>query len=201
VHSESREVGLTEVLLFHHAQGLTDGCRSLADRLRAAGHDVHTPDLYDGNVFADLGAGIGYAEEVGFATIIERGRNAAAALPARIVYVGISLGVLPAQMLAQTRPGALGAVLISAAVPPTEFGGAWPAGVPLQVHMMDADALVVDEGDLAVARGLAEALEGAELHLYEGSEHLFVDESLPDYDAAAAALVTEHVVGLLDAVS
>jgi len=192
---------LTEVLLFHHAQGLTDGCRSLADRLRAAGHDVHTPDLYDGNVFADLGAGIGYAEEVGFATIIERGRNAAAALPARIVYVGISLGVLPAQMLAQTRPGALGAVLISAAVPPTEFGGAWPAGVPLQVHMMDADALVVDEGDLAVARGLAEALEGAELHLYEGSEHLFVDESLPDYDAAAAALVTEHVVGLLDAVS
>ena len=192
---------MTEVLLFHHAQGLTDGCRSLADRLRAAGHDVHTPDLYDGNVFADLGAGIGYAEEVGFATIIERGRNAAAALPARIVYVGISLGVLPAQMLAQTRPGALGAVLISAAVPPTEFGGAWPAGVPLQVHMMDADALVVDEGDLAVARGLAEALEGAELHLYEGSEHLFVDESLPDYDAAAAALVTEHVVGLLDAVS
>jgi dienelactone hydrolase len=152
-------------------------------------------------VFADLGAGIGYAEEVGFATIIERGRNAAAALPARIVYVGISLGVLPAQMLAQTRPGALGAVLISAAVPPTEFGGAWPAGVPLQVHMMNADALVVDEGDLAVARGLAEALEGAELHLYEGSEHLFVDESLPDYDAAAAALVTEHVVGLLDAVS
>lgn len=192
---------MTEVLLFHHAQGLTDGCRSLADRLRAAGHDVHTPDLYDGNVFADLGAGIGYAEEVGFATIIERGRNAAAALPARIVYVGISLGVLPAQMLAQTRPGALGAVLISAAVPPTEFGGAWPAGVPLQVHMMNADALVVDEGDLAVARGLAEALQGAELHLYEGSEHLFVDDSLPDYDAAAAALVTEHVVGLLDAVS
>jgi dienelactone hydrolase len=95
---------VAEVLLFHHAQGLTRGCRSFADRLRAAGHVVHAPDLYDGKIFTDLTDGVRYAEQVGFDTIIERGRLAADSLPNEIVYAGFSLGVLPAQMLAQTRP-------------------------------------------------------------------------------------------------
>jgi dienelactone hydrolase len=130
---------MAELLLFHHAQGLTAGCLAFAGELRAAGHVVHAPDLYEGRTFATLADGVGHAEEVGFDTIIERGRVAAGPLPDDLVYAGFSLGVLPAQMLAQTRPGASGAVLVHSCVPPSEFGGPWPAGVPLQIHMMEAD--------------------------------------------------------------
>lgn len=130
---------MTELILFHHAQGLTDGVRAFADDLRAAGHVVHIPDLYGGQTFAELADGVGHAEQVGFETIIERGRLAADGMPNDIVYAGLSLGVLPAQLLAQTRAGARGALLLHSCVPPSEFGSPWPQGVPLQMHMMDAD--------------------------------------------------------------
>jgi dienelactone hydrolase len=189
---------MTEVLVFHHAQGLTDGCRSFSRRLGAAGHEVHAPDLYEGRTFPELSAGVAYAEQAGFDTIIERGRATAESLPAEIVYVGMSLGVLPAQMLAQTRPGALGAAFISAAVPPSEFGGPWPASVPLQIHMMKDDPVVVEDGDLAVARDLADHGEDASLYLYRGDQHLSVDDSLPGYDEAATEHVAERIISLLD---
>jgi dienelactone hydrolase len=190
-----------EVLLFHHAQGLTAGCLSFADELRAAGHEVHTPDLYDGKTFAELADGMGYVEQVGFGTIIERGRLAADGLPNEIVYAGFSLGAMPAQMLAQTRPGAQGALLFHSCVPTSEFGGPWPQGVPLQIHMMDADewALPPNE-DLEVARQLDETVESAELFLYPGDRHLFADSSLPGYDERAAALLTQRVLGFLDGI-
>lgn len=191
---------MTEVVLFHHAQGLTEGCRWFADRLGAAGHEVHAPDLYEGRTFAELTAGVAYAEDVGFGTIIERGRAAAELLPADIVYVGLSLGVLPAQMLAQTRAGALGAAFVSAAIPSSEFDGPWPAGVPLQIHMKEADPWAIEGGDLAAAKELADQSDDASLYLYPGDQHLFLDESLPAYDEAATELVISRIVDLLDQV-
>ena len=185
---------MTEIVLFHHAQGLTVGCLALADDLRAAGHVVHTPDLYEGRTFASLDEGVAHAQDVGFGTIIERGRLAAEALPDNLVYAGLSLGVLPAQMLAQTRPGARGALLLHAAVPLAEFGGSWPEGVPLQVHTMEHDAW----GDVDVARELAEAIEGAEVFLYPGDHHLFTDSSLSDYDESAATLVRRRILRFLE---
>ncbi len=187
---------MAEVLLFHHAHGLTPGCLSFADGLRAAGHVVHVPDLYAGKTFTELADGVRYAEQVGFEEIVERGRVAGERLPKEIVYGGFSLGVLPAQMLAQTRPGAKGALFLHACAPPTEFGSPWPQGVPLQVHMMDADAWVED--DVVVARELAETIEDVELFLYPGDGHLFADESLPDYDGRAATLLKQRVLGFLD---
>jgi dienelactone hydrolase len=130
---------MAEVVLFHHAQGLTTGVGEFAETLRRAGHIAHVPDLYQGRVFATLADGIGYAQETGIDTIIERGRAAAGQLPGELVYAGFSLGVPPAQMLAQTRPGARGALLFEACLPVSMFGGAWPQGVPVQVHGMDAD--------------------------------------------------------------
>ncbi len=190
---------VAEVLLFHHAQGLTRGCLAFADRLRAAGHVVHTPDLYDGKTFADLADGIGYAKQLGFGTIEERGQLAANGLPNDIVYAGFSLGAMSAQMLAQTRTGARGALLFHSCVPPSEFNGPWPEGVPLQIHMMDADEWVLPPNeDLAVARQLDETIEGAQLFVYPGNRHLFTDNSLPDYDEGAAALLTERVLTFLD---
>jgi dienelactone hydrolase len=190
---------MPELILFHHAHGLTDGVQAFADELRAAGHVVHVPDLYDGKTFAGLGDGVGYAEEVGFDTIIERGRLAADGLPTGIVYAGFSLGVLPAQMLAQTRPGARGALLLHSCIPPSEFGGPWPQGVPLQMHMMDADewALPPNE-DLEVARQLDATVPSAQLFVYPGDRHLFADHSLLDYDEGAARLLEERVLGFLD---
>ncbi|HEU5263312.1 MAG TPA: dienelactone hydrolase family protein [Gaiellaceae bacterium] len=187
---------MAELLLFHHAQGLTAGCIAFADRLRAAGHVVHSPDLYDGRTFDELAEGVGYARRVGFDTIIERGRLAADSVPNEIVYAGFSLGVLPAQMLAQTRQGAQGALLLHAAIPLSEFGGSWPQGVPLQIHMMEADELAL-EGDLDAARELAETIESAELFLYPGDRHLFADSSLPDYDESAATLLEQRVLAFL----
>ncbi len=191
---------MAEVLLFHHVHGLTSGVRDFAETLRGAGHTVHAPDLYEGRVFDTLEEGMAYAQEVGFGSIMERGRAAVEGLPNELVYAGFSLGVMPAQMLTQTRPGAKGALLFHSCVPPSEFDGSWPQGVPVQIHGMDADEFFVEEGDLDAARTLVEASADAELFLYPGSQHLFADNSLPAYDEQAAGLLTERVLSFLDAV-
>jgi dienelactone hydrolase len=190
---------MAEVLLFHHAQGQTAGFQAFADRLREHHHTVHTPDLYDGHTFASLDEGVAYAKKVGFGTIAKRGEHAAEGLPTQLVYAGFSLGVMPAQSLAQTRRGARGALLVSAAFPPEEFGGPWPKGVPLQIHMMERDKWV-QEGDLDAARKLESSVEGAELFLYPGNRHLFADSSLPDYDKPATELLLRRVLGFLNQV-
>jgi dienelactone hydrolase len=186
---------MAEVLLFHHAQGQTEGFHAFAEALRAEGHVVHTPDLYDGNTFAELDDGMGYAKQVGFDVLLDRGVAAAEGLPTAIVYAGFSLGVMPAQKLAQTRPGARGALFFHACLPPSEFG-AWPEGVPVQIHAMEDDEWF--EEDAAAARELVDSVEGAELHLYPGNRHLFADASLPDYDAAAATLLRERTLAFLE---
>ena len=188
---------MAEILLFHHAQGRTAGVVAFADRLREAGHTVHTPDLYDGRTFDGLEDGVGYAREVGFGEILERGIRAAEGLPDDLVYAGISLGVMPAQKLAQTRPGARGALLFEAAVPATEFAAAWPDDVPVQVHGMDADPEFATSGDLDVAKELVADAKQGELFVYPGDQHLFADSSLSSYDADATALLIERVLAFL----
>ncbi|WP_329361998.1 dienelactone hydrolase family protein [Streptomyces sp. NBC_01483] len=192
---------MAEVLLFHHAQGLTSGVHAFAESLREAGHAVHLPDLYEGRVFENLEEGGAHAQGIGFGTLVERGRAAAAELPAELVYAGFSLGVLPAQYLAQTRAGAKGALLFHSCVPTSEFGGGWPQEVPVQIHGMDADEYFVDEGDLDAARALVEsAPDTAELFLYPGKQHLFAENSLPSYDEHAATLLTRRVLGFLEGI-
>jgi dienelactone hydrolase len=188
---------MAEILLFHHAQGLTPGVRDFAAALEADGHIVHLPDLYDGKTFADLDDGVAHAQRIGFDQITERGCQAAETLPGELVYAGFSLGVLPAQKLAQTRPAARGALLFHAFVPPTEFGGGWPAGVPVQIHGMDGDPFFAGEGDIDAAREFAGGSPDAELFVYPGAQHLFADSSLPSYDKGAADLLTERVLGFL----
>jgi dienelactone hydrolase len=190
---------MAEILLFHHALGLTPGITEFADHLREAGHTVHTPDLYDGHTFRTVEEGVGFARDTGFGTIVERGVRAADDLPSDLVYAGFSLGVMPTQQLAQTRPGARGALLLEACVPPSEFGSPWPDDVPVQIHGMDADPSFAGEGDLDAARALVDEAADAELFLYPGDQHLFADASLPSYDAEAAALLTGRVLAFLTA--
>jgi dienelactone hydrolase len=170
---------MAQVLLFHHAQGQTSGFLAFADELRRAGHTVHAPDLYNGRTFGSLDEGVAYAGEIGSGEIMELGARAADGLPSELVYAGFSLGVLPAQKLAQTRSGARGALLFHSCVPTSEFESSWLADVPVQVHAMEADPLFVDKGDLNAARALVESAEHAELFLYPGDQHLFADAGLP----------------------
>jgi dienelactone hydrolase len=189
---------MAEVVLFHHAQGLTPGVVAFADELRSTGHTVHTPDLFDGRTFATIDEGMSYVGEIGFpGEVIGRGVRAVEKLPAELVYAGFSLGVLPAQYLAQTRPGARGALLFYSCVPVSEFGSAWPDGVPVQVHGMDADPIFAGEGDIDAARELVEQAKDAELFLYHGDQHYFADSSLPSYDPDATALLVQRVLGFL----
>lgn len=189
---------MTAVALFHHAHGLTDGVLTFAENLRNAGHTVHTPDLYEGHTFASLEDGLGYARRTGFDTVRARGVAAVEGLDENLVYAGFSLGGMPAQQLAQTRPGTKGALLFHSCAPVAAFGEAWPSGVPVQVHGMDADPFFTEaDGDLDAARALVAATSDAELFLYPGREHIFTDASLPSYDPAATELLTERVLAFL----
>jgi dienelactone hydrolase len=190
---------MAEVLLFHHAQGLTPGVRAFADELRAAGHTVHAPDLFDGRTFESISEGMAYIKEAGFDDLRARGVRTADDLPNELVYAGFSFGEAIAQELAQTRPGARGALLFYSAIPISgEWAfGPWPDGVPVQIHGMDNDPIFVGEGDVEAAREIVDQVKDAELFLYPGDQHYFADNSLPSYDPEATALLTKRVLEFL----
>ncbi|MCG3754626.1 MULTISPECIES: dienelactone hydrolase family protein [unclassified Amycolatopsis] len=186
---------MAEIVLYHHIQGLTDGVRGFADELRRDGHTVHTPDLFGGRTFASIEDGFAFARETGFEQVRERGIAEAEALGQDLVYAGFSFGVTVAQRLAQTRPGARGALFFDSCLPVKEFGTAWPEGVPVQIHGKENDEFF--EEDLPSARELVSSAENAELFVYPGDQHLFADSSLAAYDPEAAGLLLERVRSFL----
>jgi dienelactone hydrolase len=190
---------MTDVLLFHHAQGVTPGIRAFADQIRAAGHTVHVPDLFDGRTFDSIDEGMAFVKGQGFDSLRERGVRTADDLPAALVYAGFSFGETIAQQLAQTRPGARGALLFYSCIPISgEWAfGPWPEGVPVQIHGADRDPIFVDEGDIDAAREIVATVPDAELFLYPSDQHYFADSSLPSYDAAATALLMTRVLDFL----
>jgi dienelactone hydrolase len=194
---------MAEVVLFHHVQGLTDGVRSFAEQLRAAGHTVHAPDLFDGELPATIEDGIAFSNTLGD-EVERRADHAVADLPAGLVFAGFSSGAGTAQRLAQTRPGARGALLYEACIPITgEWAfGPWPEGVPVQIHGMDQDPFFGLEGDIDAARELVEIVGAdlASLFVYPGDRHLFTDSSLASYDRDATSLVLQRSRELLDRV-
>ncbi len=193
---------MAEVVLFHHVQGLTDGVRAFAEELRVGGHTVHTPDLFDGERAATVEDGIALVGRIGEETIDARVNEIVAGLPQGLVYGGFSFGGASAQRLAQTRPGARGALMYEAFVSLTaEWAfGPWPDGLPVQVHGMDKDPYFALEGDLDAARELAGMIgpKLAQVYTYPGDKHLFTDSSLPSYDPAATALVLSRSREFLD---
>jgi dienelactone hydrolase len=194
---------MADIVMFHHILGLTPGVEALADDLRVAGHTVHTPDLYAGRVFDSIEGGAAFAGGPEAPDAESLADAAVAELPSGLVYLGISFGVMQAQRLAQTRPGAAGAVLLEACLPITgEWAfGPWPEGVPMQIHGMDADPIFAGEGDVDAARAIVAEVPDAELHLYPGNVHLFEDRFLPSYDEQATRLLTERVLEFIDRTS
>jgi dienelactone hydrolase len=190
---------MAEVLLFHHAQGLTIGVHAFADELRTAGHTVHTPDLFDGRTFGSIDEGMAFIKGVGFEELGKQGRRTADDLPNELVYAGFSFGESIAQELAQTRAGARGALLFYSCLPISGAWaiGPWPEGVPVQIHGMENDPIFAGEGEIDAAREIVEKVEDAELFLYPGDQHYFADRSLPSYDPEATALLTTRVLDFL----
>jgi dienelactone hydrolase len=195
---------MAEVVLFHSVLGLRPGVIGAAEKLRAAGHTVHTPDLFDGEVFDSIEDGQGKEEALGFREIASRARESVAGLPEGLVYAGFSMGVVYAELLAAERPGALGTVLMHGAVPAEaleEYFGVerWPEGVPVQVHYAVDDPWVEVEGEVYP---LGDDVRGAgaafEVHVYPGSGHLFADPDLPEYDRAFSDEMWERVISFLD---
>ncbi|MEU1836442.1 dienelactone hydrolase family protein [Micromonospora chersina] len=193
---------MADIVLFHHIQGLTDGVRAFADQLRAGGHTVHTPDLFDGERPATIDEGAALTRRIGGEVLDERADRAVADLPKDLVYAGVSWGAATAQRLAQTRPGARGALLYESCLPVTgEWAvGPWPEGVPVQIHGMDKDPFFALEGDIDSARELVGIVgpERGELFVYPGEAHLFTDSSLPSHDADATALAVRRSREFLD---
>lgn len=187
---------MATVLLFHHALGVTQGLQDFAERLRDAGHVVHCPDLYEGRTFTDVNEGVAHAESIGFGNIMAAGEKLAESLPGGLVYAGFSLGVLPAQKLAQTRPGGRGALLYHDVIPAEFLDSTWPTALPVQIHVSESDPW----SDHAAVQALARDAEEAELFLYPGNNHLFADPSSPEYDADAGALLLTRTLTFLDRV-
>ena len=196
---------MAEVVLFHHVQGLTDGVRAFAEELRAGGHTVHTPDLFEGVRPQSIDDGMAYTEKIGDEVLRARANGAVADLPDGLVFAGFSSGAADAQRLAQTRPGARGALLYESCMPIAgEWAfGPWPEGVPAQIHGNEKDPFFGEGGDLEAARELVDTVGPAlaELFVYPGDRHLFTDSSLPSYDAEATALVAERSREFLDRMS
>ena len=188
---------MTDLLLVHHIQGLTPGVLAFADALRAGGHTVHTPDLFDGRTFDSIDDGFAHARSVGVDAVRAPALAAADDLAGGFVVAGISFGVMAALLLATGHPGVAGALLYEGFADPAEFAG-WPDGLPAQVHGMDADPFFAEEGDLAAARAFAEGHDGVEVFTYPGAVHLFTDASLPGHDAEATGLVVQRSLALLD---
>lgn len=191
---------MATVVLFHHVHGQTPGFLAFADELRRDGHTVHTPDLFDGQTFTTIEEGKAHVGEIGFGEVLQRGVRAAEAIDGPVVYAGMSLGVVPAQMLAQTRESARGALLLHSCVPVSEFSRTWPDGVPVQIHAMEKDPFFVEDGDIDAARDLVSSTDDAELFLYPGDQHLFADRSLDAYDEEAAGLLVSRILDFLSTV-
>lgn len=189
---------MATVVIFHHVLGVTPGVEHLADVLRAKGHEVVVPDFFDGQTFSSIDDGFAEVQRRGFDKMERWANETVAGLPQDSFYLGISLGAMSAQRIAQTRLGAVGAILLEACIPSAEFGD-WPHHLKAQIHGADHDPFFAGDGDLAAARDLATRFEGVQLFTYPGDQHLFLDSSLESFDADAFRTVTERIEAFLTA--
>lgn len=184
---------MPEILLFHHAGGLTDGVKSFAQTLRDAGHSVEAPDLFEGRTFTDVRDGVAYAQGLDEDVMAARVAEAVAPLPADLVYGGMSMGAARAAEQVLTRPGARGAFFLYGAIAPSWWETTWPEGVPSQAHVTEDDEWREPEAEEEYVQ-----VPGGELFVYPGAGHLFAEPGHPDYDAEVAALTTKRVLAFLD---
>lgn len=181
---------MATVILFHSICGLRALERDAAARLRALGHDVIAPDLYEGQVAGSMDDGFALKDAIGWRTLCERAEAAIADQPASAVLGGFSFGAAIASHLWAKRPETSGVLLLHSIVEIPENAR---DGVPVQLHLADPDIYEPAE-DVAAWRAAADRSPIAlEAFTYPGVGHLYTDASLPDYDAEAASLTWGRV--------
>ena len=190
---------MTEVVLYHHIQGLTEGVRSFANEVRQAGHTVHTPDLFDGRTFATMDEAFAFVRQTGDALDAKADEPRTRCRKRWCTPASRGASAPRSGSLRHVPPGP-GAPLRRCYPISGEYAfGPWPDDLPVQIHGKADDEFFAQEGDIDAARELVATIgpDQAELFVYPGGEHLFIDPSLPTYDANAAALVTERTLRFL----
>ncbi|WP_410568374.1 dienelactone hydrolase family protein [Amycolatopsis sp. cmx-4-61] len=183
---------MTDIVVFHSVLGLRPVELGFADRLRAAGHRVTTPDLFDGRTASTLDDGFALKDAVGWETITRRAHDAVRDLPAKTVLVGVSMGAGVVETVLPHRPAAAGVLFLHAL-------GALPAraGLPVQVHVADPDPIAPPAQVAAWREAAAKSGADARVYTYPGIGHFYTDAAGPEYNAAAAELTWDRVAAFL----
>jgi dienelactone hydrolase len=185
------------IMLFHSDHGLTPGLRQAADRLRAAGHAVWTPDLFAGRTFDSVEEGMAFKTGIGKDELLRRAVLAAAPYSERgLVYAGFSLGASIAQTLALGDDKARGLLLLHGTSDLAP--GVQVDGLPVQLHVAEPDPFETDDWLSAWYLQMGRAGADVEVYRYAGAGHLYTDPGLPDYDAEAAEATWRVALGFLD---
>ncbi|MEV4758634.1 dienelactone hydrolase family protein [Micromonospora sp. NPDC049559] len=185
---------MADVLLFHSVVGLRPAVLATADRLRAAGHRVVTPDLYDGRTADSIDDGFAIHDDIGRVNLRRRAREAARELPGTAVLAGLSLGASFAAELAAERPETPGLLFWhGAAGDPATVR----AGLPVQVHLADPDEFEPADEVAAWRKAMVDAGAELEIFTYPGAGHLYTDDGIPGYDEAATRSTWERSLAFL----
>ncbi|MEV5883256.1 dienelactone hydrolase family protein [Streptomyces sp. NPDC052020] len=184
------------IMLFHSSHGLTPAVRSAADRLRGAGHQVWTPDLFEGRTFDTAEEGMAFQDETGKDELLKRAVLAAAPYSERqLVYAGFSLGASIAQTLALGDDKARGLLLLHGTSDLAPNASA--DGLPVQLHVAEPDPFEPDDWLSAWYLQMGRAGADVEVYRYAGAGHLYTDPALPDYDEEAAEATWRVALGFL----
>ncbi len=180
------------VIVIHEWWGLNGQIRSVARRLAQEGYVAVVPDLYHGRV----------ADDPEYAHELSRGLDEKKALAdldaaaawlrtqrrvnrARVGVVGFCMGGRLSELFALHGSGLAAAVMFYGP-PETDADRIATLKIPLQGHFGGEDRGIGSEQVEALRAALAEAGKTADIYVYPGAGHAFMNEGRPSYHADAA---------------
>jgi len=185
---------MAHVALFHSVLGLRPVELRTAGRLRRAGHEVVTPDLFGGGTASTLDQGFQLVDRIGWAAVIERARQALSGMPGETVLAGVSMGAGVVADLWPERPATGGVLLLHATA---GIPASVRPGLRVQLHAAEPDDFAPPERVAALCRAAREAGLDLEVFRYPGAGHFYTDRDLPDHDPAASELTWRRVLDFL----
>jgi dienelactone hydrolase len=187
---------MAQVVVFHSAYGLRQAEADTAACLRAAGHDVSTPDLYDGRTASTMDAALALMDAVGWEVICARARQALEVVPQTAVLAGFSMGAGVIGSVWDQRRAAAGVVLLHGIAP---IPASARPGLPVQVHLAGDDPFAPRQAVARWQAGATRAGLAAQVFTYPGAGHFYTDPCLADYHPASAGQTWQRVTAFLSA--
>ncbi|MYW08111.1 dienelactone hydrolase family protein [Streptomyces sp. SID2563] len=186
---------MAHVALFHSVLGLRSAEMLAAERLRRAGHEVITPDLFSGETALTLDEGFRLVERIGWAAVMKHARQALGGMPDETVLAGVSMGTSVVADLWPERPATTSVLLLHAAV---DLPVSVRPGLRVQLHAAEPDDFAPPERVAAFCQAAREAGVDVEVFRYPGVGHFYIDGELPDHDPVAAELTWRRVLDFLN---